>query len=99
MARYGGEEFVVLLPGADAAITARIAEDYRRVIAHLELDYDGVQANVTCSIGATTRRSDHRYPRESLLKQADQALYKAKHSGRNQYFTENVNFDAISEAG
>ncbi|MFT5218218.1 MAG: PleD family two-component response regulator [Gammaproteobacteria bacterium] len=88
-----------LTRGRDGStIAARIAGNYHRAIADIELDYDVVKTRVTSSIGAATRRSDHRCPRESLLKQADQALYQARHLGRNRYFADNESIDSLRDA-
>jgi len=82
-ARYGGEEFAVLLPDTDEAGAALIAERIRRAIVGLGMRHAGNPNEiVTVSAGAASFTcadddADH------LIEAADQALYSAKHSGRN----------------
>lgn len=85
-ARYGGDEFVILLDTTDAAVAQRIAE---RIRAHLSDNTiagpDGAPLQITASIGMAML--DHPTPYDSvwhLIHEADQALYKAKQSGRNR---------------
>jgi diguanylate cyclase (GGDEF)-like protein len=83
-ARYGGEEFVILLPSTPAQGAAVVAERIRRQVAESMQDINGTLLRVTISIGqATLEPSVHLRP-ESLLKAVDQALYEAKHAGRNR---------------
>jgi diguanylate cyclase (GGDEF)-like protein len=75
LARYGGEEFAVLLPNCDAAGAARTANELRSL----------VPADQTCSAGvAIWIPGDTAH---SLIARADNALYAAKHAGRNQTVT------------
>lgn len=83
--RYGGEEFAVLLPETDAEGAFVVAEKVREAVAsHSFLDADGNRGvRLTVSIGLAT------YPasaadREELLRQADDALYNAKTTGRDR---------------
>jgi two-component system cell cycle response regulator len=82
--RYGGEEFVVVMPETDMAVATMVAERLRRRIAS---DPFLVQAGtrkieVTISIGiAGLNGSD---TAASMIKRADQALYRAKRDGRNR---------------
>lgn len=82
-ARYGGEEFVVVMPGAGLAEACIAAERVRAAVADdpfvLE---DGTDINVTVSIGLAQAGANESF--EGLLRRADQALYTAKHEGRNQ---------------
>jgi diguanylate cyclase (GGDEF)-like protein len=79
--RIGGDEFVVLLPGLEPADTRQVAERLRRSVA---AGRDG-QFGVTMSAGVTAARGAAVVP-DMLLRDADQALYAAKRSGRNQVF-------------
>lgn len=79
-ARYGGEEFVVLLPETDVA-GARIVAD-RMCASIREKEVEGI-GTVTASIGVATYPVDAQ-DAAHLTELADQALYLAKHRGRNQ---------------
>ena len=83
--RYGGEEFIILLPDTDASAAAVIAERLRMAVSNLELTFDQTAIRITCSIGGATTFPDFHDQRDQLLKQADDALYKAKGDGRDQY--------------
>ena len=84
-ARYGGEEFLLILPDADAAVALRLAEGLRKSIESLDLPHAHSPAGkVTVSVGVAAL-DDACYPdAESLLRAADDALYRAKDLGRNQ---------------
>jgi diguanylate cyclase (GGDEF)-like protein/PAS domain S-box-containing protein len=90
VARYGGEELAVILPETDSAGALRVGEQVRSAVEGLRLPHVGNEEGegiVTVSIGATTAVSSVggtiRMP-EGLLLTADNALYKAKHNGRNR---------------
>jgi diguanylate cyclase (GGDEF)-like protein len=82
-ARYGGEEFVILLPGSPASGAEVVAERVRRQVAEAVLDMGGTSSRVTISIGRATLIPSSSMRPEELLKAVDQALYEAKHAGRN----------------
>jgi diguanylate cyclase len=84
-ARYGGEEFLVVLADTDAPTGLRLAEELRLAIVSLAMPHERSRAGrLTVSIGvATMTRSAYRGV-DSLLGAADDALYRAKHCGRNQ---------------
>ncbi|MGM0451349.1 MAG: GGDEF domain-containing protein, partial [Pseudomonadota bacterium] len=79
LGRWGGEEFFVILPDTDIEGAQQVAETLRESMASC-VHVDGTP--VTVSIGVTG------YTREEGLKafiqRADDILYQAKHSGRNQ---------------
>ncbi|MEO6365849.1 MAG: GGDEF domain-containing protein [Luteimonas sp.] len=77
--RLGGEEFVLLLPGAEAGSLHIICENLRAHIA-AKLRYD--KESITVSIGAAALEAGE--DAASWLVRADEALYQAKHQGRNQ---------------
>jgi diguanylate cyclase (GGDEF)-like protein len=83
--RYGGEEFAILLPETDADGAFVAAEKVREAIAtHDFPDADGnSDQRLTVSIGLSTF-PEPAADREALLRQADDALYVAKRSGRNR---------------
>jgi len=78
--RNGGEEFLIILPGADREMAAVIAERVRKKIEQLEIIPVG---HITLSIGVALWEADDT-PLERIFKQADDALYAAKHAGRNR---------------
>ncbi|MBI2564525.1 GGDEF domain-containing protein [Candidatus Woesearchaeota archaeon] len=73
--RYGGEEFVVILPNTESKIALQRAEEVRRFI---EAD-----CNTTISVGVMTCLNSSLSSQE-MLKNADDALYKAKRTGKNK---------------
>ena len=83
--RYGGEEFAVVLPETDAAGAFVVAEKIREALAaHLFGDAEGVRCcTLTVSIGVATYPT-YAYDKESLLREADDALYRAKDGGKNR---------------
>lgn len=84
-ARYGGEEFVVLLPGTDLAGAAAVAENIRQGVLAMKRSHAGSpEGCVTVSLGVATNRSATLASATELLSLADQALYRAKASGRNR---------------
>lgn len=84
-ARYGGEEFVVIAAGADAARALQLAEAIREEIAFARLKHPAAQAGiVTASIGVAVRVPQVGGSAADLVNAADQALYRAKESGRNR---------------
>src|SRR5437899_1466078 len=82
--RHGGEEFVVVMPETDLAVATMVAERLRRRIASEPFQIDGgVRAiEVTISIGIAALSAAE--SAASVLKRADQALYRAKRDGRNR---------------
>jgi len=83
--RFGGEEFVVVMPETDMAVAALVAERIRRRIAAEPFAIDGgaKAIDVTLSIGLAALGA----PEDTgatILKRADQALYRAKRDGRNR---------------
>jgi two-component system cell cycle response regulator len=83
--RYGGEEFVLVMPETDMAVAAMVAERLRRRIAAepFAIQQGTRVVPVTISIGiAALRGKDD--TAASVLKRADQALYRAKRDGRNR---------------
>ncbi|HRL21857.1 MAG TPA: diguanylate cyclase [Alcaligenes sp.] len=82
--RLGGEEFGVLLPDCGPAQAHAVAERVRQSIARspVMLD-DGQELTLTASLGVATQGPDTPDLR-SLLRQADTALYQAKHAGRDR---------------
>jgi two-component system, cell cycle response regulator len=82
--RYGGEEFIAILPNTDEEEGARFAERVRQAVeAHLYRDEQN-EIHMTCSSGIASFPAEGVESPEELLKNADEALYLAKESGRNR---------------
>ena len=83
--RYGGEEFLIILDDTDATEAVMVAERIRRAIAKLEFESGDESFAVTISMGiVTTDNVTSMKSKESLLSEADRALYHAKDKGRNR---------------
>ncbi|QLG88889.1 GGDEF domain-containing protein [Chitinibacter bivalviorum] len=82
VARFGGEEFVLLLPGATAATAAEVAERIRMKVAQFDWAQFDPNLQATCSIGVAELSGES--GADILLQNADHALYRAKHLGRNR---------------
>lgn len=85
VARFGGEEFVVLLPSTDTAGAYEVAERIRMKINSLVIPHEvsSVESVVTVSAGLSSMRAEE-MTGVDLFKQADEALYVAKASGKNR---------------
>ena len=77
--RWGGEEFIVLCPETHRDQACHLAEQLRRRVA--ELDF-GLCGKITISLGVATWRTGE--DAGNLIKRVDEALYRAKDSGRNR---------------
>lgn len=85
-ARYGGEEFVVVMPGASLERAQETAESLLNAIRAEQIAHASspVAPVVTISLGVAAGTPSLTDTREHLLKEADTALYQAKHQGRNR---------------
>ncbi len=82
--RYGGEEFFILMPEIDLKTAILSAERLRMTVAaHPFKLSDGRELSVSCSIGIAMYMPQQD-DLDKLLLRADQALYQAKHQGRNR---------------
>ncbi len=73
--RYGGEEFLAILPETDLAMACAVAERLREAVE--------AEGEVTISLGVAPYRIAMQ-DKESLVREADAALYRAKENGRNR---------------
>jgi two-component system, cell cycle response regulator len=82
--RMGGEEFIAILPETRGDLACSVAERIRRSVAGTPFRVRGgkERINVTVSLGVATSSKDETI--ETLIKRADQALYRAKDGGRNR---------------
>lgn len=83
VARYGGEEFVIYLDDVTIEKAQTVAERLRETIAGLQVPSDdGRTVTFTISIGISSSKVSDNI--DTLIKTADEALYKAKQNGRNR---------------
>ena len=80
--RYGGEEFTLMITDLDPQEAFNLMERIRENMENSITYYDDKTIKITCSIGLTKLSESDTL--ESSLKKADEALYTAKHSGRNR---------------
>jgi len=81
--RYGGEEFLIVLPGCDGAHALALAERLREQMAAEPIEVEGQRLPVTLSLGVAAC-AEAAKDAQVLLREADVALYAAKHAGRNR---------------
>ena len=82
--RFGGEEFLLLLPETDEAPATKVAEALRAAHQLEPTLHEGVSIATTLSIGVAVHRAEHPEDAVALVRAADEALYRAKQSGRNR---------------
>lgn len=82
IARFGGEEFALLMPGSDLSGGSRLLERLRAAVEQCPFHFKGERVTVTMSAGVAVFKSGENA--SQVLKRADQALYRAKETGRNQ---------------
>lgn len=85
VARYGGDEFLLCLVDMDNLNAKEMAERIRKAVEQKSFTYCGHIMEITCSIGVYTVNSFQVIPTfETILKEVDINLYKAKKAGRNK---------------
>jgi diguanylate cyclase (GGDEF)-like protein len=96
VARGGGDEFLIVLAALKSVTEATIAAD--RILNGMAAEFlvEDQRLNVTCSIGISIF-PEHGMDGETLIKNADAAMYCAKEKGRNtfQFFTEDMNTQVV----
>ncbi|WP_439860785.1 diguanylate cyclase [Pseudomonas sp. MBLB4136] len=80
--RYGGEEFAVVMPGTDAQAARRVLDEIRQRFA--EIRYPAQPQDLSCTFSAGIAELNGEQDSKRLSQQADEALYRAKHGGRNR---------------
>jgi len=83
MGRYGGEELLIVAPGCGIPQAAEQAERLRKSVAASPIQLGGQEIAATISLGVAAATTELVRP-EDLLRAADEALYAAKHAGRNR---------------
>jgi diguanylate cyclase (GGDEF)-like protein/PAS domain S-box-containing protein len=96
VARVGGDEFLIVLTGLKDITDAAVAAERLMDAMIGEYSIQGHAFNVTCSLGISIF-PEHGTDTETLIKNADTAMYSAKESGRNgfRFFTEDVDAQAV----
>jgi len=82
--RYGGEEFLMVLPGCELPMGVALAERIREAIGVECFRAGDTEITLTCSLGAACATPPHMPQADDLVREADAALYRAKHHGRNR---------------
>ena len=80
--RYGGEELTILMPETDRETAMQVAERLRQSVAETPIKTSNGDVNLTVSIGVAAK-DEFTTDLETLIARADQAMYIAKHKGRN----------------
>lgn len=85
-ARFGGEEFAVILPKTDEQGAYQLAEEIRERFQARKIEHEvsDVESVMTLSGGVASMVPDEKDQEERLIERADETLYSAKESGRNQ---------------
>ncbi len=82
--RYGGEEFMAILPDTDEEEAARFAERVRNAVAEHVYHDEATEVRMTVSSGVASYPQVDADSPDQVVKRADEALYRAKESGRNR---------------
>ncbi|NCB31969.1 MAG: GGDEF domain-containing protein, partial [Clostridia bacterium] len=80
--RWGGEEFLFVLPETSKEGARVVLDRIRKRVSEINLRYRDVVIPLTISIGMSY--CERKCERDSILKEADLALYEAKHAGKNR---------------
>jgi diguanylate cyclase (GGDEF)-like protein len=81
LARYGGEEFVLVLPDSTLYSAVQVAHKLREIIQNRKIHFGGKTISISASFGVASLES--KQDGSSLLREADERLYKAKALGKN----------------
>lgn len=81
--RYGGEELLLLLPNTDKNDSVVVAERIRKTLRNTTIEFENTRIKLTASLGISSFPEDG-LEQQELVRNADNALYRAKDRGRNQ---------------
>jgi diguanylate cyclase (GGDEF)-like protein len=82
--RFGGEEFILILPEANQDVTVKRADHIREAVKAMRVEYQHQSLGmISVSLGVAIYPI-HSSTSEGILKKADEALYQAKHNGRDR---------------
>jgi diguanylate cyclase (GGDEF)-like protein len=84
--RYGGEEFVIILPETSIEMAVKTANRIRMIVSDRPILVENAKISTTVSLGVSSMNAECNLTLEQVLDQADQALYRAKQSGRNRVY-------------
>ena len=82
--RYGGEEFIVICPNTKKEQALILGERIRKTIEKKRFNYESTIINITVSVGIAEHKGSSKQPIAITIKNADVAMYEAKHLGRNK---------------
>ncbi|MFC1836969.1 diguanylate cyclase, partial [Thermodesulfobacteriota bacterium] len=82
--RYGGEEFIIICPGSNGPNTLKVAERLRVSFSESPIVTGEGDFNITVSFGVSALEGEGTWDPDSVIRAADEALYRAKSKGRDR---------------
>jgi len=82
--RYGGEEFSIVFPGIDEQNAFQLCERIRKEVEDFNFEIGIETVKITISIGINFNELKGIINKREIIQKADEALYRAKHNGRNR---------------
>jgi len=82
--RYGGEEFILFMPETSPEVALKRADEIREAVKHLHLEWEGQALGIVTLSAGVAAYPEHGDDPDTLLRCADQALYRAKELGRDR---------------
>jgi len=97
--RLGGEEFAFILPETNMKGATNFADNLRNIVNNKIVKYDNISISYTISIGVSVFNNNNQVNLDELTKQSDEALYIAKHSGKDSTIIYEANKSLGEERG